>query len=152
MRYVLAWHAPELEGTGTRFTGGSKYTRMYAAHYPDSAAVATFLAQNHAALLARILAWQEVLYREKSLPGWLTDSLINNLYLFPECSIWGQAFGHMLQGLLPLLVVGELRQRTDAFAVESYVLDPELHGVTPYDILTVDRHIDGTRVGDVRAR
>ena len=91
VRYVLAWYAPEFEGTGTRFTGGSKYARMYAAHYPDSAAVAAFLAQDEASLLRRILAWQEVIYSEKSLPGWLADSLINNLYLLPECSIWAQA-------------------------------------------------------------
>ena len=64
---------------------------MYAAHYPDSEAVAAFLAQNQASLLRRILAWQEVIYTEKNLPGWLADSLINNLYLFPECSIWAQA-------------------------------------------------------------
>ena len=27
----------------------------------------------------------------QNLPGWLADSLINNLYLFPECSVWAQA-------------------------------------------------------------
>ena len=91
VRYVLAWYAPEWEGTGTPFTGGSKYSHMYAANYADATAVAGFLAQNHASLLRRILAWQEAIYTDKNLPGWLADSLINNLYLFPECSVWAQA-------------------------------------------------------------
>jgi hypothetical protein len=109
VRFVLAWHAPQWEGSGTPFTGeekskvamdltGSKpfeggrwYTHMYATRYADAVAVARFLAENHASLLRRVLAWQEVIYTDPEIAGWLADSLINILYLYPECSVWAQA-------------------------------------------------------------
>ena len=67
------------------------FTQMYARHYPDALSTAHFLADNHETLLQRVIACQEALYGAPELPGWLADWLINNLYLIPECSIWGQA-------------------------------------------------------------
>jgi uncharacterized protein (DUF608 family) len=41
-------------------------------------------------LLRRVLGWQQVIYTEKRLPGWLQDSLINNLALIAEDGLWAQ--------------------------------------------------------------
>jgi len=91
VRFILAWHSPVWLGGGTMTTGGNAYTHMYARRFPDVEAVARYLAQDHASLLARIVAWQSVLYAETSLPGWLRDALINILHLITETSVWGQA-------------------------------------------------------------
>jgi uncharacterized protein (DUF608 family) len=64
---------------------------MYTVHHPDALATANFLAREHTTLLRRVIAWQEAIYTAPDLPGWLADSLINNLHLITECSIWGQA-------------------------------------------------------------
>jgi uncharacterized protein (DUF608 family) len=52
---------------------------------------ARLLATGHESLLARILAWQQVIYAEKQLPIWLRDSLVNNLYMITETGLWAQA-------------------------------------------------------------
>ncbi len=91
IRYVLAWHSPVWMGGGALKAGGNAYTHMYARRYPDAEATARFLAEHHTALLARILAWQAVLYAEAALPGWLRDTLVNVLHLITETSVWGQA-------------------------------------------------------------
>jgi uncharacterized protein (DUF608 family) len=64
---------------------------MYARHYASARQAAEVLATSHASLLRRILAWQQVIYAEASLPGWLRDSLINNLHLITETGMWAQA-------------------------------------------------------------
>ncbi|MBX3011712.1 MAG: hypothetical protein KF832_09390 [Caldilineaceae bacterium] len=92
VRVVLAWHAPHWRAGGSPdHTDTHLFTHMAAQHYPTALATANCLAHHHAALLQRIIAWQEVLYDAPELPGWLADALINNLHLIPECSIWGQA-------------------------------------------------------------
>jgi uncharacterized protein (DUF608 family) len=63
---------------------------VYARHYPDPAATAGLLAQRHAELLSRVLAWQQVVYSEKNLPVWLRDSLVNSLYMITEDGLWAQ--------------------------------------------------------------
>jgi len=64
---------------------------MYATRYNGPLEVAQFLTANHASLLQRIFAWQEVVYGEGKLPQWLRDSLIHMLYLFPVNSFWAAA-------------------------------------------------------------
>lgn len=91
VRFILAWHSPVWRGGGTMTGGGNAYTHMYASRYADAEAAAHYLAENHESLLKRILAWQSVLYREESLPGWLRDALVNVLHLITETSVWGQA-------------------------------------------------------------
>jgi uncharacterized protein (DUF608 family) len=49
------------------------------------------MAVEHEHLLARVLAWQQVVYSEEDLPVWLRDSLVNNLCLITEDSYWAQA-------------------------------------------------------------
>ena len=91
VQFLLTWHSPVWMGGGSLTAGGNPYTHMYARRYPGAEAVADFLARNHGVLLNRILAWQSVLYTEKSLPAWLRDSLINIFHLITETSVWGQA-------------------------------------------------------------
>jgi uncharacterized protein (DUF608 family) len=91
-RLVLAWHAPHWRAGGSPDSVETNlFTHIYAAHYPDALTTANFLAREHAILLKRVIAWQEAIYTAPELPGWLADSLINNLHLITECSIWGQA-------------------------------------------------------------
>ena len=109
VRIVLAWYAPEWEGNGNPGTGGERiiteapggvrvpsttgkrFTHMYAARFANAGEVATYLAKNHEPLLKRILAWQSVIYDDKSLPGWLADALVNAFYYMAPCSMWAQA-------------------------------------------------------------
>jgi uncharacterized protein (DUF608 family) len=49
------------------------------------------LAKDHDALLRRIIAWQKIVYAEKSLPVWLRESLVNVLHLITETGLWAQA-------------------------------------------------------------
>lgn len=92
IRFVLAWHAPYWRAGGAPSHNETNlYHHRYARYYPDVLFTAQHLALHHMDLLKRVIAWQEVLYQDQTIPGWLADSLINNLYLIPECSIWGQA-------------------------------------------------------------
>lgn len=92
VRIVLAWHAPHWRAGGSpAHTNTQLFTHMVAKHYPSALHTANCLASTHATLLQRVIAWQEALYSAPEIPGWLADSLINNLHLIPECSIWGQA-------------------------------------------------------------
>ncbi len=109
VRLVLAWYAPEWEGNGNPGTGGEpiltvppsgfvepsttgrRFTHMYARRFASAGEVAQYLAKNHESLLRRIIAWQSVIYDEKTLPGWLADALINSFYYFAPCSMWAQA-------------------------------------------------------------
>ena len=84
--FVLAWYAPMWIGEGPH-----TFMHMYATRFKSALDVAHFLSRNHESLGRRILAWQEVIYSEKSLPAWLRESLINILYLFPVNSLWAAA-------------------------------------------------------------
>lgn len=88
----LAWHAPVWRAGGSpRQARTNPFRHMYARTWPELDSVLHRLATQHETMLARILAWQEVLYEAPEIPGWLADSLINVLHLLPECSIWAQA-------------------------------------------------------------
>ena len=91
LRFVLAWYSPEWLGGGLRTRGGNAYTHMYAARYDSAVDVAEFLAQDHESLLRRILSWQAAIYTDKSLPGWLQDTLVNVLHMIAETGVWAQA-------------------------------------------------------------
>jgi non-lysosomal glucosylceramidase len=83
---ILAWYAPMWIGEGPH-----TFMHMYATRFANPHEVAAMLARQHDALLQRVLAWQEVVYRADSLPVWLRESLINILYLFPVNSFWAAA-------------------------------------------------------------
>jgi len=113
VRFLLAWYAPVWEGARkawvedynqsngkrnpaswnvSKWAGDTNYyTHMYAGRYWSALDVARRMAKEHAELLERVLAWQSVIYAEESLPAWLKDSLVNNLYLITEDSMWAQA-------------------------------------------------------------
>jgi uncharacterized protein (DUF608 family) len=109
--FVLAWYAPlwkgaersRLEILQPHYAGGAKtewnasqwstenyYTLKYAERYGDALDVARDLARNHASLLRRVIAWQDAIYSDSSIPVWLRDSLINTLCLLAEDSLWVQ--------------------------------------------------------------
>lgn len=91
IRFVLAWYFPTWQGGGDRKAGGNTLTHMYARNYEKVEDVANKLAAEHNELLARTMAWQQVVYDENTLPGWLKDTLINSLHMIPETSLWAQA-------------------------------------------------------------
>ncbi|MDO8685137.1 MAG: GH116 family glycosyl-hydrolase, partial [Clostridiales bacterium] len=104
IKIILAWYAPEWEGNGAPGTGGERikylggdrtsgkrFTHMYATRFKTSHEVAEYLANDNKSLLKRIIAWQSAIYNYKNIPGWLADSLINNLYYFADTSYWAQA-------------------------------------------------------------
>ena len=98
VRFVLAWHAPKWNGVGRPrrdkvykgYSGEPRaFAHMYAKFYPDAVGTAQLVAK-HAALLGRVLAWQQVIYSENKLPVWLRDSLINVLYMITEDGYWAR--------------------------------------------------------------
>jgi len=110
VRFVLSWHAPSWNAGGYNWAGAKhRFTHMYARHYHSAGQTAELLAGNHASLLRRILAWQQVLYAEKDLPVWLRDSLVNVLHLITEDGLWAQVqppipgWGRPADGLFGLI-------------------------------------------------
>ncbi len=92
VRFVLTWHSPQWKGGGHPASPyGNAYTHMYATRYPDVIQTAQLLAKEHEPLLKRIVAWQQVVYTDGSLPVWLRDVLINSLYVIAEASMWAAA-------------------------------------------------------------
>lgn len=114
VRFVAAWYFPTWKGAGandyltvdwrdqkhwytpdykkmTPAGSDATYHHMFAKRYKDAAHVADHLSTNHESLLKRTIAWQQVLYSEKSIPSWLQDSLVNILHLITECGMWAQA-------------------------------------------------------------
>ena len=75
--YVLSWYAPRWHSQDRSGDILNEYVHMYANRFKNSLEVAQHLARQRASLLKRILSWQEVIYSEERLPGWLRDSLIN---------------------------------------------------------------------------
>lgn len=105
IRFVLAWYAPVWEGARKKHAGAQPektwlapdwmgetcfYKPMYATRYVSALDAAMRIAADHEKLLNRILAWQNVIYQQKTLPGWLKDALINNLSLIAENGYWTQ--------------------------------------------------------------
>lgn len=97
VRFALTWWAPTWKGGKDITQGGYNwasnehvFSHMYAKHYPGSESTAQLLALRHEELLRRIIAWQQVIYTDESLPVWLRDSLINVLYMITEDGMWAQ--------------------------------------------------------------
>lgn len=86
IRFVLSWYAPWWIGEGDH-----TFRHMYSQRYKSALEVAQFLSRKHIFLLKRILAWQEVIYAEKSYPVWLREGLVNILHLLPINSLWAMA-------------------------------------------------------------
>jgi uncharacterized protein (DUF608 family) len=93
IRFFLGWYAPHWR-TMVRRVGLSMndYSHMYASKFSSARNVVRNLAQGHRSLLKRVLAWQDVIYGEQRLPGWLKDSLVNILAVLPQQSFWFKSF------------------------------------------------------------
>ncbi len=92
LRFVLAWHAPTWNAGGYNWAAAPhNFTHMYARYYPSPRQTAEMIAKDHDALLRRIIAWQNVIYTDSSLPIWLRESLVNVLHLITETGLWAQA-------------------------------------------------------------
>jgi uncharacterized protein (DUF608 family) len=99
IRFVLAWHAPTWSNLGRNdavtmppnYSGEPRtFAHMYAKRYPSAIDAANYVIENRASLFKRIAAWQQVIYTEEKLPGWLRDALVNVLYMMSEDSYWAQ--------------------------------------------------------------
>jgi len=86
VRIVLAWYSAVWRGEGE-----NTFTRMYATRHADAVSVAQMVAQDHVALLRRVIAWQQTICAEEKLPVWLREALVNVLYLMTKCSYWAAA-------------------------------------------------------------
>jgi uncharacterized protein (DUF608 family) len=92
VRFLLTWYSPQWKGGGhPSSTEGNIFAHIYAVHYGSALEAARILASQHQSLLKRVLAWQEVLYTDEKIPGWLADSLINALYMITEDGMWAAA-------------------------------------------------------------
>lgn len=91
VRFLLTWCAPMWNGRGYEWADRDRdYTHMYCKFYPDPITTAQYINKHHVSLLKRVLAWQQVVYSDDTLPVWLRDSLVNSLYMMSECSVWAQ--------------------------------------------------------------
>ena len=82
IRFVISWYFPILD------CGPHAYIHAYGPRFKSALDIAEMIAQEHESLLARIIAWQEVIYGEDNYPDWLKDSLVNTLYLLAEDAFW----------------------------------------------------------------
>jgi len=95
IRFVLAHYAPlwnskvvgdDIHIHGKKYMNGNTYMNMYATRFKSVLEVVEYLTRQHRSLLERVLAWQQVVYAEKKLPGWLQDSLLNVCALLAQNS------------------------------------------------------------------
>jgi uncharacterized protein (DUF608 family) len=77
---ILAWYAPYWPET--------RYINRYRLRWNSALEVAQFLAREHERLLTRILAWQQTIYAEQDLPGFLRDALVNSLHTLTKGSLF----------------------------------------------------------------
>ena len=109
IRFFLAWYAPRWQGEldpdrCSRLSvpqvskkmdwaafPGNRFIHMYADRFASAEDVVDFLERGHEALLSRILAWQQIIYCETRLPGWLRDALVNNLHVLTQVCFWDRS-------------------------------------------------------------
>jgi len=91
VRFAVTGNAATWNAGGYNWANAAHtFTHMYVKHYPTALMAAERLAKNHASLLKRVLAWQQVVYTETKLPIWLRESLVNVLYMVTEDGMWAQ--------------------------------------------------------------
>ena len=92
VRFLLTWYSPQWKGGGyPSSTEGNIFTHVYATYFSSALQAAQLLAREHQSLLQRVLAWQQVIYTDDKIPGWLADSLINVLHMITEDGMWAVA-------------------------------------------------------------
>jgi uncharacterized protein (DUF608 family) len=90
IRFVLSWYAPKWKGGGAPDAAGPEFTHMYAVRFSGAEDAAYKMVAEHEEMLQRIIRWQEVVFADPDLPGWLADALINNLSLMAPTTVWAQ--------------------------------------------------------------
>ncbi|MCC6492776.1 MAG: hypothetical protein IT424_07130 [Pirellulales bacterium] len=108
VRFLLAWHVRDWQGgaydeikhfdetwvqndftlSKTDRFARSTYRPQYGEWFQGPIDVVRQLAASHQSRLARIIAWQEAIYADKSLPVWLRAALVDSLSQFAEDSVW----------------------------------------------------------------
>jgi non-lysosomal glucosylceramidase len=76
VRFVLSWNAP--------FWPDTQYINMYHKKFKSSLEVAEYISNQHTKLLNSIIAWQQTIYSEKTLPLSLRESLVNILHIMTK--------------------------------------------------------------------
>jgi len=82
VRFVFAWHSPYW-----RDSGREAHVHQYSARYQNAPAVAADALERFDSLLARVFAWQSVIYKT-DLPNWLRDGLVQSLYSLTKNTVW----------------------------------------------------------------
>lgn len=103
VRFVLTWFNPTWQAENfsrehrndmrdangvNRFWLKTRMVNKYAERFSSAVDVVNYLADNHVSLLRRIVTWQQEIYSEERLPGWLRDSLVNIFHILPQESFW----------------------------------------------------------------
>jgi len=82
VRFVFAWYVPYW-----RDSGREPHVHRYGTRYASAQAIANAVLERFDALLARVLAWQRVIYGT-DLPMWLRDALVQSLYSLAKNTVW----------------------------------------------------------------
>lgn len=91
VRFLVSWYCPRWKAGGRANTETNSFEHMYTRFFSSQREVLRRFLESHDNYLARILAWQQVIYDESDLPVWLRESLVNILHLITECGVWAQA-------------------------------------------------------------
>jgi uncharacterized protein (DUF608 family) len=81
-RFVFAWYFPNW-----RDSGSEAHVHRYGLRYDSAATVAQDALSRYDALLGRILAWQNEVYKS-DLPPWLSDALVQGFYSLAKNTVW----------------------------------------------------------------
>ncbi|HEY3342484.1 MAG TPA: GH116 family glycosyl hydrolase, partial [Anaerolineae bacterium] len=82
VRFVFGWYFPNW-----RDSSNEAHVHRYGLRYAGAAAVAQDMLRGFDALLGRVLAWQNEVYRT-DLPAWLCDALVQGFYSLAKNSVW----------------------------------------------------------------
>ncbi len=82
-RFVLAWYYPQARNSKGEFVG-----HQYANWFDGSLSVAKSVISRWDDLARRTGQWQEQIYDDPKLPGWLKDQLVNSLYPLARNTSW----------------------------------------------------------------
>ncbi|MFX0102322.1 MAG: GH116 family glycosyl hydrolase, partial [Candidatus Hodarchaeota archaeon] len=90
-QFMLTWYAPRWISGGRIESEGNEFYHYYAKYYKSAVDVVEFMLPRLSSVLNRVIKWQQEIYKEKTMPVWLRESLVNILHLITECGVWAQA-------------------------------------------------------------
>jgi uncharacterized protein (DUF608 family) len=80
--FAVGWYAP-----AWRDSGSEPRFHRYSQRFKSAAEIAEFGLRNREALLKRVLAWQNEIYRTQ-MPVWMQDALVQGFYSLAKNSVW----------------------------------------------------------------